>query len=150
MKFYLKLEKFCKKIFDRAIDTPSKFQDSSIVTRFIKDKRHKKMQDGIATATPDAFLYPEGENIISLAHIDNLSEQAIWKLGDKRVFAKTGQSAKFRADMNVGKLKEENIPDFSIVRDNAEFWRHVTASSSQKKYIWATQLSSLSKLVQKK
>ena len=59
MKFYLKLEKFCKKIFDRAIDKPSKFQDSSVVTRFIKDKRHTKAQNGVVTATPDAFLDPE-------------------------------------------------------------------------------------------
>lgn len=150
MKFYSKLETFCKKIFDRFTDTPSKFEDSSIVTRFIKEKKHKKIQNGVLTATPDAFLYPEGEHAISLAHIDNLSEPAIWKLGDKRVFAKTKQSVKFRADMNVGKLKERHFPDFSIFRDNAEFWRHVTATSSLEKHLWANQLSLLSNLIQRK
>ena len=70
-------------------------------------------------------------------------------LGDKRVFAKARQSTKFRADMNVGKLKEQNFPQFTIVRDNAEFWRHVTASSSLDKHLWANRLSILSELVQR-
>ena len=149
MTLYPKLEMFYKSIFDRLLDPFDKFGDSSTITRFIKDKKHKKSCNGVLTATPDAFLYPDGVQAISLAHIDNLSEHAIWKLGDKRVFAKTKQSVKFRADMNVGKLKEQNFPHFSIVRDNAEFWRHVTATSSLEKHLWANQLSLLSNLVQR-
>lgn len=150
MKFYLKLEKFCKSIFDRLSDTPAKFEDSSTVTRFIKDKKHKKILNGVMTATPDAFIYPEGEHSISLAHIDNITERHIWKIGDKRVFAKTGKPAICRADMNVGELRRIPLPNFSIIRDNAEFWRHVTASCSSDKRLWANQLSILSTLVLRK
>ena len=151
MKLLAKLKRSCEWWFDRLCDKKISFSDSSTVTRFINSKKHRtRNHEGKMTATSDAFIYPETEQELSLAHIDGLQNGKIWTIGDKRVFRKACKGAIARADMNVAKLKDASFKDFSIIRDNAEFWRHVTAKATMNKLLWATKLSMLAELVEKK
>ncbi|MDR1196590.1 MAG: hypothetical protein LBL00_08985 [Endomicrobium sp.] len=122
------------------------FGDNSSVSRFINDRRHLK-KDEIVKITPDAFIYPKENKALSLVHIDGLTEQEIWDIGDTKIFknARLSSREKFktvaRADMNVGKLKNLRIEGFFIERDDSEFERHVTAVSNMEKQVFAIKLS---------
>ena len=121
--------------------------DSDTVTRFVNNRDCIKKNTSVYFS-PNAFIFPKSDKALSLAHIDGLSAECIWNLGDTKVFAnvKLRSKEKFktvaRADMIVGELKEVFIGDgFSIERDNSDFDRHVTASSSMEKQQFATKLA---------
>lgn len=148
----LKVLKQCYENYkDQFFDCKIPFNDSSNVTRFINSKKQKTRDNsGQMTATPDAFIYPKDEPELSLAHIDKLNDRRIWWIGDNRVFRNAHAKTIARADMSVKQLTLASFENFSINRDNLEFWRHVTAKTTMDKYLWATKLSMLAHLVEKK
>ena len=150
MKLLEKLKLRCRHYLDRICDKHTPFHDASKVTRFINSKKAiKRGNDGKLTSTPDAFMYPKTEPELSLAHIDKLNNKKIWAIGDNRVFRKAAKKTIARADMKVSELKAHAFDNFTIIRDNEEFWRHVTAKTSMEKQQWATQLSLLATLFEK-
>ncbi|MCA6072807.1 MAG: hypothetical protein LE178_04655 [Endomicrobium sp.] len=121
--------------------------DSDTVTRFVNNRNCIEKNTSVRFS-PNAFMFPKSDKALSLVHIDGLSADDIWNLGDTKVFANVKLSAKekfktvARADMIVGELKKVFINDgFCIERDNCDFDRHVTALSNMEKQQFATKLA---------
>ena len=97
---------------------PAPVTDLEPLTRFVTDSDHLKRQG--PRVKWRAFLPRPADNDLSIARIEGLDEEAVWRLGDELAAKPSGRTVFGRADLNRQTVRGSQVlgqPDLDVQPD---------------------------------